>query len=219
MGSIHFRYVCVAGVCGGGGGIWYISGIWMLAETLRQALVSASWTIYFDPFICWRIRIWMTLTRVFPVISFASTVRRTKFLHVQDTLRHIFRGSRGCDAPAVVGSKDLSLWFRPNLPNRRGEKRLFFIWDGFESHMGDWGWGWNVLILSVRLQILFYLLYGITRWADCWHFFSCFSHAGQEYHCSKIDYFPKDEYTPDPNDSTMAIPCKWNSTQYANNNV
>lgn len=29
-----------------------------------------------------------------------------------------------------------------------------------------------------------------------------------DYHCSKIDYFPKDEYSPDPNDSTMAIPCK-----------
>lgn len=35
------------------------------------------------------------------------------------------------------------------------------------------------------------------------------SHVGKEYHCSKIDYFPKDEYTPDPNDSTMAIPCKY----------
>lgn len=35
------------------------------------------------------------------------------------------------------------------------------------------------------------------------------SHIGKEYHCSKIDYFPKDEYTPDPNDSTMAIPCKY----------
>lgn len=27
-------------------------------------------------------------------------------------------------------------------------------------------------------------------------------------HCFNIDYFPKEEYSPDPNDSTMAIPCK-----------
>ncbi|XP_055305353.1 uncharacterized protein LOC129570024 isoform X2 [Sitodiplosis mosellana] len=33
----------------------------------------------------------------------------------------------------------------------------------------------------------------------------CFA-QGVEYQCSKIDYFPKDEYSPDPNDSTMAIP-------------
>lgn len=26
--------------------------------------------------------------------------------------------------------------------------------------------------------------------------------------CSTIDYFPLEEYSPDPNDSTMAIPCK-----------
>ncbi|KAK8784447.1 hypothetical protein V5799_009190 [Amblyomma americanum] len=25
-------------------------------------------------------------------------------------------------------------------------------------------------------------------------------------HCVLIDYFPKEEYSPDPNDSTMAIP-------------
>lgn len=34
--------------------------------------------------------------------------------------------------------------------------------------------------------------------------------SGVDYHCSKIDYFPKDEYSPDPHDSTMAIPCKYN---------
>lgn len=44
--------------------------------------------------------------------------------------------------------------------------------------------------------------------------FSCipffrFVFTGVEYQCSKIDYFPKDEYSPDPNDSTMAIPCKY----------
>ncbi|KAJ8681766.1 hypothetical protein QAD02_017558, partial [Eretmocerus hayati] len=27
-----------------------------------------------------------------------------------------------------------------------------------------------------------------------------------EYECSNIDYFPKEEYSPDPSDSTMAIP-------------
>ncbi|XP_014217892.1 voltage-dependent calcium channel gamma-4 subunit, partial [Copidosoma floridanum] len=30
--------------------------------------------------------------------------------------------------------------------------------------------------------------------------------AGAEYECSNIDYFPKEEYSPDPSDSTMAIP-------------
>lgn len=35
----------------------------------------------------------------------------------------------------------------------------------------------------------------------------CFTHPGErEMHCSNIDYFPKEEYSPDPNDSTMAIP-------------
>ena len=29
-----------------------------------------------------------------------------------------------------------------------------------------------------------------------------------EWHCFSIDYFAKDRYTPDPHDSTMAIPCK-----------
>lgn len=29
-----------------------------------------------------------------------------------------------------------------------------------------------------------------------------------EYECSNIDYFPNEEYSPDPNDSTMAIPCE-----------
>ncbi|KAJ6638171.1 hypothetical protein Bhyg_10904 [Pseudolycoriella hygida] len=32
---------------------------------------------------------------------------------------------------------------------------------------------------------------------------------GLDYHCSTIDYFPNEEYSPDPNDSTMAIPCKY----------
>ncbi len=27
-------------------------------------------------------------------------------------------------------------------------------------------------------------------------------------HCFVIDYFSNEEYSPDPNDSTMAIPCK-----------
>ncbi|KAK0162250.1 hypothetical protein PV327_008602 [Microctonus hyperodae] len=28
-----------------------------------------------------------------------------------------------------------------------------------------------------------------------------------QYECSSIDYFPNEEYSPDPSDSTMAIPC------------
>lgn len=28
--------------------------------------------------------------------------------------------------------------------------------------------------------------------------------------CSNIDYFSGEEYHPDPNDSTLAIPCKCN---------
>lgn len=33
--------------------------------------------------------------------------------------------------------------------------------------------------------------------------------AGEsERHCSNIDYFPHEDYSPDPNDSTMSIPCK-----------
>ncbi|PBC29344.1 stargazin related protein STG-1 [Apis cerana cerana] len=37
-----------------------------------------------------------------------------------------------------------------------------------------------------------------------------------EYECSRIDYFPNEEYSPDPSDSTMAIPCESNSwTEYA----
>lgn len=32
--------------------------------------------------------------------------------------------------------------------------------------------------------------------------------TGKDYHCSTIEYFPNEEYSPDPNDSTMAIPCK-----------
>jgi hypothetical protein len=34
--------------------------------------------------------------------------------------------------------------------------------------------------------------------------------AGEmDLQCFNIDYFPKEEYSPDPNDSTMAIPCKY----------
>lgn len=33
--------------------------------------------------------------------------------------------------------------------------------------------------------------------------------GGKLYECSKIDYFSKEEYSPDPNDSTMAIPCTY----------
>lgn len=43
---------------------------------------------------------------------------------------------------------------------------------------------------------------------SCVFFFILFFFSGNDYQCSKIDYFPKDEYSPDPNDSTMAIPCK-----------
>ena len=33
--------------------------------------------------------------------------------------------------------------------------------------------------------------------------------AGEmEEHCFNIDYFPHEEYSPDPNDSTLSIPCK-----------
>lgn len=39
-------------------------------------------------------------------------------------------------------------------------------------------------------------------------FYSRFSE--EVWRCSKIDYFPTEEYSPDPNDSTMAIPCKLN---------
>ena len=31
----------------------------------------------------------------------------------------------------------------------------------------------------------------------------------EEYECSSIDYFPNEEYSPDPSDSTMAIPCEY----------
>ncbi|XP_067128814.1 voltage-dependent calcium channel gamma-5 subunit-like isoform X1 [Centruroides vittatus] len=35
----------------------------------------------------------------------------------------------------------------------------------------------------------------------------CYNKPGKsEMHCFHIDYFPKEEYSPDPNDSTMAIP-------------
>jgi hypothetical protein len=35
-----------------------------------------------------------------------------------------------------------------------------------------------------------------------------FAAGEMDLHCFNIDYFPKEEYSPDPNDSTMAIPCK-----------
>ncbi|CAH0564273.1 unnamed protein product [Brassicogethes aeneus] len=35
----------------------------------------------------------------------------------------------------------------------------------------------------------------------------CFTHPGGTiYECAKVDFFSKEEYTPDPNDSTLAIP-------------
>lgn len=33
--------------------------------------------------------------------------------------------------------------------------------------------------------------------------------GGDEFQCSSIDYFPTEGYSPDPNDSTNAIPCKY----------
>lgn len=33
-------------------------------------------------------------------------------------------------------------------------------------------------------------------------------------HCAYIDYLSKEEYIPDQNDSTMAIPCKRRSSPY-----
>lgn len=58
----------------------------------------------------------------------------------------------------------------------------------------------------VRLQTILFLCCEISLNVGSTFYMS---HVGKEYHCSKIDYFPKDEYTPDPNDSTMAIPCKY----------
>lgn len=37
--------------------------------------------------------------------------------------------------------------------------------------------------------------------------------SGVDYHCSKIDYFPKEDYIPDASDSTMAIPCKYSISE------
>lgn len=34
------------------------------------------------------------------------------------------------------------------------------------------------------------------------------SGSRNDYECSSIDYFSNEEYSPDPTDSTMAIPCK-----------
>lgn len=37
-----------------------------------------------------------------------------------------------------------------------------------------------------------------------------FVSAGETlYECNRIDYFTKEEYSPDPNDSTLAIPCEY----------
>jgi hypothetical protein len=37
----------------------------------------------------------------------------------------------------------------------------------------------------------------------------CVFAAGEhEMQCFNIDYYPREEYSPDPNDSTMAIPCE-----------
>jgi hypothetical protein len=33
--------------------------------------------------------------------------------------------------------------------------------------------------------------------------------VGTQQHCSTIDYFPTEEYEPDPNDSTNSIPCEY----------
>jgi len=43
-----------------------------------------------------------------------------------------------------------------------------------------------------------------------WNFLIVFPFVAMELelHCFGIEYFAKDRYTPDPNDSTMAIPCK-----------
>lgn len=43
-----------------------------------------------------------------------------------------------------------------------------------------------------------------------YNFVFCFISAGSTImKCENVDYFPKEEYSPDPNDSTMAIPCKF----------
>lgn len=39
-------------------------------------------------------------------------------------------------------------------------------------------------------------------------FLFSFAASKMQYECFNIDYFPSEEYSPDPNDSTMAIPCK-----------
>jgi hypothetical protein len=38
--------------------------------------------------------------------------------------------------------------------------------------------------------------------------FISFSAGETERYCFNIDYFPTEEYSPDPNDSTLSIPCK-----------
>ena len=37
---------------------------------------------------------------------------------------------------------------------------------------------------------------------------SCFSAGAEEFSCDSINYFPTEEYRPDQQDSTPAIPCK-----------
>lgn len=39
--------------------------------------------------------------------------------------------------------------------------------------------------------------------------FLLFTAGEKELQCTNIEYFPKEEYSPDPNDSTMAIPCEF----------
>lgn len=57
---------------------------------------------------------------------------------------------------------------------------------------------------NLHLKHIFFQIYFLF-----FTFFWYGNGVGPDYHCTKIDYFPSDEYTPDPNDSTMAIPCKY----------
>lgn len=107
-----------------------------------------------------------------------------------------------------VGSKDLTLcFFYPALVLRTNRRRRWsslnrknvrrtFIFDVIRPQATFW----------LKTIWIFLCCDNIVR-KVCLTFCMLFM-AGKEYHCSKIDYFPKDEYTPDPNDSTMAIPCK-----------
>ncbi|XP_042863661.1 uncharacterized protein LOC122247993 [Penaeus japonicus] len=47
----------------------------------------------------------------------------------------------------------------------------------------------------------------ISKWTTSGLFSLCVTEGGQrDFRCTKIDYFPSEEYNPDPNDSTQAIP-------------